>query len=139
MIQGSVTEIDKLLICLVLILVLTIVWALLIGIMCKMTERKPKKINTIIELDDENKQKVTKKRKKPKRKTAVLETYVKIRFNEDDKKLIFVAPKNIELVKGQEIKVQVDKDTVQTAKVAKGNYIREKYKTNYSVLKIAKE
>ena len=69
-----------------------------------------------------------------------LETYVKIRFYRSNKNSIFVAPKNITLVEGQKVKVQVDENTVKTAVVTKANYTREKYKSyEYQTLKIAEK
>lgn len=145
MVENGITNSDKLLICLALILLLTIVWTILIGILYKMNERKymTRKKKIIIDDDDDDDNyeyedeiiyrnsnyKSNKKVLKQTKKTN-LETYVKVRFYRSNKTLIYVAPKNVVLHEGQKVKVRVDDDTVRTAVVVKGNYTREKYK-NY--------
>ena len=136
MFDSSITEVDKLLICLALILLLTIVWTILIGILYKINEKRYYNYKkSLIEKDNDDLIVVrTKERTKGK---SNLETYVKIRFYRSDKKEIFIAPKKVELIEGQKIKVRVNEDTVKTAVVVKGNYTREKYKSKeYPVLNI---
>lgn len=132
MVDGSISEADKLLICLAIIIVLTIVWTIIIGIMYKMNERKHGKTKTLIidDDDDEDEEIVVKKEKTKKTKKSNLETYVKIKYYRSNKNLIYIAPKKTELVDGQKIKVRLDDDTIRTATVVKGNYTREKYKSN---------
>jgi hypothetical protein len=147
MVEETITGTDKLLICLALILLLTIVWTILIGILYKMNERKyrriEKKKKIIVDdydLDDdyEDAKIVFKKRDKYKsRRLSNMETYVKVRFLRTKKDLIYVAPDDIDLVEGQRIKVRVDEDTVRSAIVVKGNYTREKYKNyEYNTLEV---
>ena len=150
--EEVITGTDKLLICLALILLLTIVWTILIGILYKMNERKYRRVekkkkivDDYYDIDDDDddyeeeyKRIAYKKSNKYKSKrNSNLETYVKVRFLRTKKDLIYVAPDNVELVEGQKIKVRIDEDTVRTAIVAKGNYTREKYKTyEYNTLEI---
>lgn len=126
MVESWITPQDKMLISLALILLLTIVWTILIGIIYKMNENKYEK--TIIKKSNEDDKK---KIKSPKRRTkskSNLETYVKIRYYRTKSDLIYIAPKNVTLLEGQKIKVKVDDNTIKSATVIKGNYTREKYK-----------
>ena len=156
--ESGISNTDKLLICLAIILLLTIVWTILIGIMYKMREsKKVTKVNKFIIEDDEKvvkkttrntKKKSTKKttKKSTKRVSAAKtkrviksssnqETYVKVRFYRTKKDLIYVAPENVILRKGEKIKVRTDEGAIRTATVAEGNYTRDKYKTyKYQVL-----
>lgn len=171
-VENGVSNIDKLLICLAIILLLTIVWTILIGIMYKMKNGNTvtvKKTNRfLLDEDDEDekivvketsvkttnraKKRTVKKNKTPKKTTArktttkaaasnvrVVKTtssnnnqevYVKVRFYRTNKDLIYVAPENVILRKGDKIKVRTDEGDIRTATVAKGNYLRDKYK-NY--------
>ena len=151
-VENGISNVDKLLICLAIILLLTIVWTILIGIMYKMKENNfVKKTNKFIIEDDEKvtktatkktKKKSTKRttRKKTKRVNATTtnkvlktnnnqEVYVKVRFYRTKKVLIYVAPENLILRKGDKIKVRTDEGSIRTATVVEGNYLREKYKT----------
>ncbi len=155
-VDNGISNVDKLLICLAIILLLTIVWTILIGIMIKMREGQTvKKVNKLLIEDDEKivkkttkktRRKSTKKstkktsKKATKRASAAItnnslktnsnqEVYVKIRFYRTNKDLIYVAPENIILKDGEKIKVRTDEGNIRTATVAKGNYLREKYKT----------
>ena len=136
------TNFDKLLICLALILLITIVWTIMIGVLYKMNEMKysPKKRIVYEEDDDEVIIKKGKSKKnKLKKASSKLVTYVKIKYYKSNKKLIFVAPKDIELVEGQKVKVRQKDGSVRTAVVVKGNYTREKYKSfEYDTLNIDK-
>ena len=68
-----------------------------------------------------------------------LETYCKIKFHGSDKSLIYVVPEGTVLEKDQKIKVRIDEDTIRVAKVIKGNYVREKYKSfEYKTIDIVK-
>ena len=135
MFDSNMTEVDKLLVCLALILLLTIVWTIVIGILYKINGKRYYEYKKSLMEDDDDK--VIIKSRKKKRTVSKLKTYVKIRFYKSDKKDIFVAPKNIELVEGQKIKVRVNENTLRTAVVVKGNYTREKYKSKeYPVLDI---
>lgn len=151
-VENGISNADKLLICLAIILLLTIVWTILIGIMYKMRESTPvKKVNKFIIEDDEKivkkstkktKKKSTKRttKKATKRVSATTtnktlktnsnqEVYVKVRFYRTRKVLIYVAPENLILRKGDKIKVRTDEGSIRTATVVEGNYLREKYKT----------
>lgn len=151
-VENGISNADKLLICLAIILLLTIVWTILIGIMYKMRENNPvKKVNKFIIEDDEKivkkstkttKKKSTKRttKKASKRVSATTtnkalktnsnqEVYVKVRFYRTKKVLIYVAPENLILRKGDKIKVRTDEGSLRTATVVEGNYLREKYKT----------
>jgi hypothetical protein len=148
MVGENITGTDKLLICLALILLLTIVWTILIGILYKMNERKYRRVEKKKIIDDDydiddddeyeyNRISFKKRDKYKSRKSSDYETYVKIRFYRSKRDLIYVAPDDIELVEGQKIKVRVDEDTVRSAVVVKGNYTREKYKTyEYNTLDV---
>lgn len=136
MVEGTFTEADKLLICLAIILLLTIVWTLLIGIMYKMRERNIVAYKKSRLIEDEENDEEEEEEYVSIDGISDLETYVKIRFNRTDKNLIYIAPKRIQLEEGQKIKVRVDDDTVKNATVIKGNYIREKYKSNYKELEL---
>ena len=178
-VENGITNTDKLLICLAIILFLTIIWTILIGIMYKMKSNDVvvKKTNKFLLDDDEDEEKVvvknttvkakkttTKKTKKTKKATtkktrktnkksntvkasAVTpivkeantnkEVYVKVRFYRTDRDLIYVAPENVILKKGDKIKVRTDEGDIRTATVAQGNYLREKYKTyEYQTLEL---
>ena len=151
-VENGISEADKLLICLAIIILLTIVWTILIGIMYKMRENKNvTKVNKfIIEDDDKIVKKTTKKAKKKSTKRTTKkstkrvsaaktnrivksssnqETYVKVRFYRTKKDLIYVAPENVILRKGDKVKVRTDEGSIRTATVTEGNYTREKYKT----------
>lgn len=163
-VENGISNADKLLICLAIILLLTIVWTILIGIMFKMREGKvyeSKKTNKLLlDLDDDDDDKIvvkstsrktkkvtkktTKKTKKsPKKKSTSsarkttravrsnsnLETYVKVKFYRTKKNLIYVAPENVNLRKGDKVRVRTDEGDIRTATVTQGNYTREKYKT----------
>ena len=155
-VENGISNADKLLICLAIILLLTIVWTILIGIMYKMREKTTvNKVNKfLIEDDDKVINKTTKKTKKKstkrttkkstkkttKRVSAATtnntlrtnsnqEVYVKVRFYRTRKDLIYVAPENLILRKGDKIKVRTDEGSLRTATVVEGNYLREKYKT----------
>lgn len=151
-VENGYTNLDKLLICLIIILFLTIVWTILIGFMYKMrgnTTYVSKTNKFLLDEDDDDEKivvkKTTKKSKKTKKtnkKTASAsrtkrivkvasnqETYVKVRFYRTKKDLIYVAPENVILRKGDKIKVRTDEGDIRTATVAQGNYTREKYKT----------
>lgn len=146
MVENGITNSDKLLICLALILLLTIVWTILIGILYKMNEKKYMNRKKKIIIDDEedddedyeyedeiiyrNSNYKSNRKVIKQTKNSNLETYVKVRFYRSNKTLIYVAPRNIILSEGQKVKVRVDDDTIRTATVIKGNYTREKYK-NY--------
>ena len=168
------SDADKLLICLAIILLLTIVWTILIGIMCRMRNNTTvvKKNNKFLldEDDDDDeivvtssriasgtssskykakraKKTTTKKAKKTKRTTkrsntrsasrtnrvvsssSNQEVYVKVKFYGTNKNLIYVAPENVILRKGEKVKVRTDEGNIRTATVTQGNYLREKYKT----------
>ena len=162
-VDNGISNADKLLICLAIILLLTIVWTILIGIMYKMREGKTvTKVNRFLLEDDEKivkkstKKKTTSKAKKTTKKTTkrvsarstnrVIKTgsnqevYVKVRFYGTNKDLIYVAPENIILRDGEKIKVRTDEGSIRTATVAKGNYLREKYKTyEYQTLDVVEE
>lgn len=146
--NGSISNVDKLLICLAIILFLTIIWTILIGIMYKMRDSRyttVKKTNKFLldEDDDEDKIVVVKKKqaKKTKKTNAAKktkrivrvnsnqETYVKVKFYGTKKNLIYVAPENVILKKGDKLKVRTDEGDIRTATVTQGNYTREKYKT----------
>ena len=159
--QNGFSDADKLLVCLAIILLLTIIWTILIGIMCRMrTTTVVKKTNKFsLEDDDDDEIKVattkvaatksstkyTAKRKnkttkKAKTKSASKttrvvksnsnqEVYVKVKFYGTTKNLIYVAPENVILRKGEKIKVRTDEGNIRTATVIQGNYLREKYKT----------
>jgi len=115
-------EIDKLLICLAIVLLLTIIWTILIGIMYSIRGNKTtkkKKILNDFENDDD------------------LETYVQVRFYRTKKDLIYAAPKMTILKVGDKIKVLTDEGEIRTCRVVKGNYTRKKYKNyEYQVLNI---
>ena len=188
-VENGISNVDKLLICLAIILLLTIVWTILIGIMCKMrgTTTYVKKTNRFV-LDDEDddedeytKERITvastkststkkaskkkttkttkasKTTKKPKKTTKKRtttssasrtnrvvrsssnnqEVYVKVKFYRTNKDLIYVAPENVILRKGEKIKVRTDEGNIRTATVTQGNYKREKYKTyEYQTLEL---
>lgn len=136
MVEGNFTEADKLLICLALILLLTIVWTILIGIMYKMRGEKVVSYKKSRFIEDDEDDEEDEKEYIPVENIGDLETYVKIRFNRTNKNLIYKAPDRIQLEEGQKIKVRVDDDTVKNATVVKGNYIREKYKANYKELEL---
>ncbi len=160
------SDVDKLLFCLAIILLLTIVWTILIGIMCRMrnntvTVKKDKRFLLDEDEDDDvvvnriattktsskytakRNNKTTKKTKKAKksstksasRTNSVVrsgsnqEVYVKVKFYGTNKNLIYVAPENVILRKGEKIKVRTDEGNIRTATVTQGNYLREKYKT----------
>ena len=171
----GISDADKLLICLAIILLLTIVWTILIGIMCRMRNQSTtiKKTNKFLLDDDDDDEvaiastktrvastkssskytakrakkttkKTTKKTKKTTRKSSTRnasrtsgvvkansdqEVYVKVKFYGTTKNLIYVAPENIILRKGERIKVRTDEGNIRTATVTEGNYLREKYKT----------
>lgn len=160
-VENGISEADKLLICLAIIILLTIVWTILIGIMYKMRENKTvKNVNKfIIEDDDKIVKKTTKKATKKRTKNTTKKTtkrvsatkatrtitkqdsnkevYVKIRFYRTNKDLIYVAPENIILKEGDKIKVRTDEGSIRTATVAKGNYLRDKYRTyEYQTLEV---
>ena len=161
-VENGISNADKLLICLAIILLLTIVWTILIGIMYKMRENRPvKKVNKFIIEDDEKiVKKTTKKTKKKSAKrnatkkttkrvnatkvtnntlkaSSNQEVYVKVRFYRTNKDLIYVAPENIILRDGEKIKVRTDEGSIRTATVVKGNYLRDKYKTyEYQTLEV---
>lgn len=159
-VENGISNVDKLLICLAIILLLTIVWTILIGIMYKMRESKPvTKVNKFLIEDDEKivkkptkKKKTSKAKKTTKKSTKRVsatktvnsvksgsnqEVYVKVRFYKTNKNLIYVAPENIILRKGDKIKVRTDEGSIRTATVAKGNYLRDKYKTyEYQTLEV---
>lgn len=151
-VENEISNVDKLLVCLAIILLLTIVWTILIGIMYKMRENgSVKKVNKLLIEDDDkivkkttrktNKKKTTRTTKKTTKRVSAAKTnkaiktssnqevYVKVRFYRTNKDLIYVAPENIILRKGDKIKVRTDEGSIRTATVAKGNYLREKYKT----------
>lgn len=158
-VENGISNTDKLLICLAILLLLTIVWTILIGIMFKMRERTLDVRSSKLLLDEDDdedleEEKVvvvksadtTKKAKKTTKKTtkrasaakttkrvvkvkANQETYVKVKFYRSNKNLIYVAPENVILKKGDKIKVRTDEGDVRTATVTQGNYTREKYKT----------
>lgn len=180
-VENGMTNTEKLLICLMIILFLTIVWTILIGIMCKMREGTTvvKKTNRFLldEDDDDDKvvvkktskkttKKTTKKKtttkkakKTTKKKTSKTSTkaaakttnsivtagsnqevYVRVRFYGTEKNLIYVAPENIILRKGEKIKVRTDEGNIRTATVVEGNYLRDKYKTyEYQTLDLVEE
>ena len=148
--NNGISNADKLLICLAIILFLTIIWTILIGIMYKMRETKyttVKKTNKFLIDDDDDDEVVvvkknTKKAKKTTKKTSAAkktkrvvrvksnqETYVKVKFYGTRKNLIYVAPENVILRKGDKIKVRTDEGDIRTATVTQGNYTRDKYKT----------
>jgi len=160
-VENGISNLDKLLVCLAIILLLTIVWTILIGIMYKMRENKPvTRVNKLlIEDDDKIVKKTTKKTKKKSTKKTTKKTtkrvsaarttrtisnkgsnkevYVKVRFYGTNKDLIYVAPENIILKEGDKIKVRTDEGSIRTATVAKGNYLRDKYKTyEYQTLEV---
>ena len=65
------------------------------------------------------------------------EVYVKVKFYRTNKDLIYVAPENVILRKGEKIKVRTDEGNIRTATVTQGNYKREKYKTyEYQTLEL---
>lgn len=151
-VENGISSVDKLLICLAIILFLTIVWTILIGFMYKMRENSiERKVNKFIIEDDEKvikkttrktNKKSTKRttKRKSKRVNAATtntalktnsnqEVYVKVRFYRTKKDLIYVAPENLILRKGDKIKVRTDEGSIRTATVVEGNYLREKYKT----------
>ncbi len=149
---------DKLLICVIILLFITIVWTILIGIMFKLNERRyyynqllrngndefdgryildeDKKETVVVakKVNTESPKKTTKKKTTKKiikvSSNKEIETYVKIRFLNSEKKIIYIAPEGVLLNPGDRIKVRVDKDTVRTAVVVKGNYTRKVYKNN---------
>lgn len=154
--ESGISNTDKLLICLAIILLLTIVWTILIGIMYKMREGNLKESNKskfLLDEDDEDDKIVVKTSKKKttrrttkkttkKAKTSSAkktrrvvrvssnkETYVKVKFYGTKKNLIYVAPENVILKKGDKVKVRTDEGDIRTATVTQGNYTREKYKT----------
>ena len=157
---------DKLLICVIILLFITIVWTILIGIMFKLNERRYY-YNQLLRngnndfdgryiLDEDKKEEdvvakkvIVESPKKTTKKTTKKvvrvsankenETYVKIRFLKSDKKIIYIAPKGVTLSTGDRIKVRVDNDTVRTAVVVKGNYTRKVYKNNdtYKTLELS--
>ncbi len=57
------------------------------------------------------------------------ETYVKVKFYGTNKNLIYVAPENVILRKGDKVKVRTDEGETRTATIVQGNYTRDKYKT----------
>jgi hypothetical protein len=126
------TEVDKLLICLAIILLLTIIWTILIGIMYSFNGNKTtrkKKILLDDDYDDLDEDEFD----------NILETYVQVRFYRTKKDLIYVAPKNVVLRKGDKLKVLTDEGDIRTCRVVKGNYTREKYKNyEYQTLNIVK-
>jgi hypothetical protein len=155
----DISSTDKLLICVIILLFITIVWTILVGIMFKLNERRYYNRLSLrakdefdekyyidekedIEIEEEKKKVVvpakkiapkTETKTETKKETKVSktkeeETYVKIRFYRSDRTLIYIAPKNMILKTGDKIKVRVDKDTVRTATVVKGNYTRKVYK-----------
>ena len=169
----GISDADKLLICLAIILLLTIVWTILIGIMCRMRNQNTttiKKTNKFLLDDDDDDdelvvastktrvaskkssskytakraKKTTKKTRKTTKKTNTKsasrtsgvvrsnsnqEVYVKVKFYRTNKNLIYVAPENVILRKGDKIKVRTDEGNIRTATVTQGNYLREKYRT----------
>ena len=156
--ESGISNTDKLLICLAIILLLTIVWTILIGIMYKMREntlKETKKSKFLLDEDDEDDKIVVKtskttrkttkkatkktakkaKTKSAKKTTRVVrvksnkETYVKVKFYGTKKNLIYVAPENVILKKGDKVKVRTDEGDIRTATVTQGNYTRDKYKT----------
>ena len=146
--MENATYLDKLLICLALILFLTIVWTILIGIMYRnSTPKKVTKKSLLLDedLDDDEelvitkkttKEKKTKEKKKRKRiikinknKDKNKEEYVQVKFYGTKKNLIYVAPNGIKLKKNDKVKVRTDEGKIRTATVTKGVYKREKYKT----------
>lgn len=113
-------DIDKLLISLAIIILLTIVWTILIGVMYSMRGNEVKR-RIVLEKDE----------------TDNLETYVQVRFYRTKKDLIYVAPKNSILKKGDKIKVLTDEGNIRTCRIVKGNYTREKYKSyEYQTLNV---
>lgn len=124
------TEVDKLLVCLAIILFLTIIWTILIGIMYNMnTYKRTSKKKLSLDYDDDEFD--------DEYDNDKLETYVQVRFYKTNKDLIYVAPKNVILNKGDKLKVLTDEGDIRTCKVVKGNYTREKYKTyEYQTLNI---
>jgi len=153
MVEGY-TTFDMVLICLALILIITIVWTIIVAIIYKIIENKKylylrkyyyencvkeeKVAKEILnESKEENKIEENKVEVKKKSDSLKQETYVKIRFYKSDKKLIYVAPKNIDFTEGQKIKVKQKDGTVKTAVVVKPNYTRNKYKSfDYETLEI---
>ena len=163
--ESGISNTDKLLICLAIILLLTIVWTILIGIMYKMRDNTTvvKKSKFLLDDDDDDdvvvvkskkkktttrKTKTTKKASTKKAKTTKKastrntnkttsyitsrtdkETYVKVKFYGTSKNLIYVAPENVILRKGDKVKVRTDEGETRTATIVQGNYTRDKYKT----------
>ena len=174
--ENGISNLDKLLVCLAIILLLTIVWTILIGIMYKMREGSTtKKVSKKLLLEDDDddevvalksttssrsykaSRKTTKKttKKKAAKKSSTRsasktnrvvksssnqEVYVKVKFYGTTRSLIYVAPENVILRKGEKIKVRTDEGNVRSATVTQGNYLREKYKTyEYQTLELAKK
>ena len=170
-VENGMSNADKLLICLAIILLLTIVWTILICIMCKMRGYTTyvDKTNRFLLDDDEDDDKIvvsskkanknTKKQtKKTTKKAKAIKTtktrsatrttrvvkassnqevYVKVKFYGTSKNLIYVAPENVILRKGEKIKVRTDEGNIRTATVTQGNYKRDKYKTyEYQTLEL---
>lgn len=163
--ESGISNTDKLLICLAIILLLTIVWTILIGIMYKMRDNTTvvKKSKFLLDDDDDDdvvvvkskkkktttrKTKATKKASTKKAKSTKKastrntnkttsyitsrtdkETYVKVKFYGTSKNLIYVAPENVILRKGDKVKVRTDEGETRTATIVQGNYTRDKYKT----------
>ena len=91
------------------------------------------KTKTVVATKIEKEEKKTKKKEEP-----VYETYVKIRFENSDNKLIYVVPKGKTFKKGDIIQVRIDKDLVRTAEVVKGNYTKKKSKGfEYKIIELA--
>lgn len=156
-VENGISNTDKLLICLAILLLLTIVWTILIGIMFKLKERNltvSKTNRFLLDEDDEDEvvvveaTKTTKKKPAKKAKTTKTkktsasrttkrvvrakskqETYVKVKFYRTNKSLIYVAPENVILRKGDKIKVRTDEGDIKSATVTQGNYTRDRYKT----------
>ena len=133
MVEGY-TTFDMVLICLALILIITIVWTIIVAIIYRIIENK--KYLYLRKYYYENcvkEEKVAKEiLNESKEENKIEENKV-----ESDKKLIYVAPKNIEFTEGQKIKVKQKDGTVKTAVVVKPNYTRNKYKSfDYETLEI---
>ena len=114
-------EVDILLICLAIVLFLVILFIIIIGIMYANQEK--------LITNKKNKETIKPHYKnKDNDEDNSTETYVRVRFNKAKDDLIYVAPKNILLKKGDKMKVLTDEGNIRTCMVIKGNYTREKYK-----------